>query len=75
MCNSSYAASYSCSFPELYLEMPDQVGKVKIAGTRKWEEHKSSSPETAEPPAKLVRLIDNQVMASPSEAELETVVR
>ena len=55
--------------------MPDQVGKVKTTGTRKWEERKSSSPETVEPPAKFVRSIDNQVMASPSEAELETAVR
>ena len=55
--------------------MPDQIGKVKTTGTRKWDECKSSSPETAEPPAKLVRSTDNQVRASPSEAELETTVR
>ena len=47
--------------------MTDQIGKVKTTGTRKWEEHKSGSPETVEKPAKLVKSIDNQAMAaSPS---------
>lgn len=54
--------------------MTDQIGKVKTTGTRKWEERKSSSPETVEKPAKLVKSIDNQAMAAlPSEAE--TMVR
>ena len=52
-----------------------QIGKVKTTGTRKWEERKSSSPETVEPPAKLGRSKDNQIMASPSQAALETMVR
>ena len=52
-----------------------QIGKVNTTGTRKWEERKSSSPEAVEPPVKLVTSKDNQVMASPSEAELETTVR
>ena len=52
-----------------------QIGKVKTTGTRKWEERKSSSPEAVEPPAKLGRSKDNQIMASPSEAALETTVR
>lgn len=54
--------------------MTDQIGKVKTMGTRKWEEHKSSSPETVEKPAKLLKSIDNQSMAD-SPSEDETTVR
>ena len=55
-------------------EMADQIGKFKTTGTRKWEERKSSSPETVEKPAKLVKSIDNQAMAA-SPLEAETTVR
>ena len=50
-----------------------QIGKVKTTGTRKWEERKSSSPEAVE--RKTTRSKDNQIMALPSEAALETTVR
>jgi len=53
--------------------MPDKV-EVKTTGTRKWEERKSSSPETLEPRAKLVKSTDNQVMAS-LQSETERMVR
>jgi len=54
--------------------MPDKIVKVKTTGTRKWEEHNSSSPETLEPRAKLVKSTDNQVMAS-LQSETERMVR
>ena len=54
--------------------MPDKIGKGKTRGIRKWEECNSSSPETMEPPAKLVKSTANQVMAS-SLLEAETTVR
>ena len=54
--------------------MPDKIAKVKTTGTRKWEERKSSSPETLEPCAKLVKSTDNQAMAC-LQSEIERTVR
>ncbi len=56
--------------------MPPKADKGKITAgyTRKWEERKSISPDTAKPPNKVVRSTDedDNHMASSTPPEIET---